>query len=424
MRVRNGTARSTALATAVSAMACLACSACAASQGRASGSTSAGATTNTTSNAGSPANAISSGGTTSIGRTSSNAGTSSAATSSSGVSTSIGTTLVPGGLRWVGRVDASNPSAVKFAWSGSGFVGVINGTKISVSLLTEGNPSAFFQPVIDGKAGARFSVSATTAAQTVVLADRLPAGDHVVELYRETEGMYGDTVFGGVVDGTVKGAPAASGRLIEIVGDSISAGYGNLGVEVHPPWDNTCTFSVDSEAWYQSYGAMIGRDLNAEVSDVARSGWGMYRDLGGSTANTLPSVYANTVGTLGPADWAFTRKPDAVLVNLGTNDVGAGGDPGAPFETAYVSFLGVVRGHYPSAWIFLTMGPMTSDPELTQMRTHLANVVTTFADPRVVTIDLDVQDVTSTGCDYHPNVAEDRVMATALTTAIRAKLGW
>jgi hypothetical protein len=34
------------------------------------------------------------------------------------------------------------------------------------------------------------------------------------------------------------------------------------------------------------------------------------------------------------------------------------------------------------------------------------------------------QDSTSTGCDYHPNVAEDRVMASALATAIKAKLGW
>ena len=29
---------------------------------------------------------------------------------------------VAGGVRWVGRVDASNPAAIKFNWGGSGFV--------------------------------------------------------------------------------------------------------------------------------------------------------------------------------------------------------------------------------------------------------------------------------------------------------------
>jgi hypothetical protein len=29
-----------------------------------------------------------------------------------------------------------------------------------------------------------------------------------------------------------------------------------------------------------------------------------------------------------------------------------------------------------------------------------------------------------TGCDYHPNVAEDRIMADVLSTEIKGKLGW
>jgi hypothetical protein len=83
-----------------------------------------------------------------------------------------------------------------------------------------------------------------------------------------------------------------------------------------------------------------------------------------------------------------------------------------------------VRSHYAHAWIFLTIGPMTSDPLLTAMRTHLANVVTTFADAKVVKIDIPTQEATSTGCDYHPNVAEDQKMAMALETAIATQLGW
>ena len=330
--------------------------------------------------------------------------------------------VVPGGVRWLGRTDTRDPGAVKLAWSGAGFIATVSGTKISVKLQTEDADSAFFQPVIDGKVGSRFEVRSGDA-QTVTLGDGLSVGDHTVELYRDTEGMYGRSVFGGFVDGKLKGAPAGSGRLIEVIGDSISAGYGNLGKEVHPPWDNTCSFSLDTESAYQSYGAMLGRALDAEVSTVARSGWGMYRDINGDPTGVLPSLYANAVGTASAPAWSFERRADAVVINLGTNDSDKG-DPGKPYEDAYVAFLRVVRGHYPRAWIFLTMGPMTGEPMLTQMRAHLKNVAATFADDLVVVVDMPAQDVTSTGCDYHPNVAGHSAMAGVLAAAIRNKLGW
>ena len=60
------------------------------------------------------------------------------------------------GIRWLGRVDASNPAAVKFAWSGTGFVASVSGSKISVKL--QAPSAAFFQPVIDGTVGDRKSV--------------------------------------------------------------------------------------------------------------------------------------------------------------------------------------------------------------------------------------------------------------------------
>jgi lysophospholipase L1-like esterase len=149
----------------------------------------------------------------------------------------------------------------------------------------------------------------------------------------------------------------------------------------------------------------------------------MYRDLSGSTSGNVPSVYGDTVGTNATPAWSFVRKADAVLVNLGTND-SAPGDPGQPYEDAYVAFLETVRGHYPDAWIFLTIGPMTSDPMLTTMRTHIGNVVTTFGDHKVVKIDIPTQDTSTTGCDYHPNVNEDQTMADALAPVIKSNLGW
>lgn len=324
-------------------------------------------------------------------------------------------------VRWIGRVDASNPAAVKFAWSGTGFVASVSGPKVSVRLQAE-DSAAFFQPVVDGAPGPRFQV-ASGATQTVVLGENLSGGQHRVELYRDTEGMYGNSVFLGFVDGTLGAAPAAPGRLLEIIGDSISAGYGNLGVETHPPWDNTCGFSLATEAAYQAYSWQLARSLKADVSIIAQSGWGVFRDYRGDTSGVLSEIYENTVGTQSTPAWSFAQQPDAVLINLGTND-SAKGDPGQPYEDAYVALLRKVRSHYPHTWIFLTIGNMTSEPMLTTMVTHLAHVVSTFADPKVVEVDVPMQDATATGCDYHPNVAEHEKMAKALATALAPRLGW
>jgi lysophospholipase L1-like esterase len=331
--------------------------------------------------------------------------------------------FVPGGVRWIGRVDASNPAAAKFAWSASGLAAVVRGSRVSVRLRTDGaTSSVFFQPVIDGVEGARFQVP-NGDPQVVVLAPSLPPGEHVVELYRETEGGFGVSTFEGFAEGVVVGAPPSSGRLIEIVGDSISAGYGDLGVEVHPPWDNSCSFSLETESAYQAYGPVMARALHAEASVVARSGWGAYRSGDGDTSHVLGAIYGNTLGTEGGHPWDFRRPADAIVVNLGTNDMGRG-DPGRPFEDAYLALLRTVRAKNPKAWVFLTIGTMSAEPSLSQVRKHLDNVVTKLGDAKVTTVPLETQDATHTGCDYHPNAAEQRRMAGVLGDAVRAKLGW
>ena len=265
------------------------------------------------------------------------------------------------------------------------------------------------------------------------LATGLAATDHVVELYRDTEGMYGLSTFLGFTSGTVTGAPGPSGRLIEVVGDSISAGYGNLGSEPHPNWvaNPACHWTADNSTWYQTYAAIAGHALNAEVSTIARSGWGMCRDNTGNTSNVLASVYENALGTNSNAVWTFAPKASAVVINLGTNDW-ANGDPGSNYETAYQSFITKVRGHYPDAWIFLTIGSMTGEPSLSQVKARLASVVAAVSatgDQKLATFDLGVQNMGAdgsvpTGCDWHPNVADHQRMAGILREQLSSKLGW
>jgi hypothetical protein len=71
-----------------------------------------------------------------------------------------------------------------------------------------GKTSNSFQPVIDGTPGARFDVN-SGSDQTVTLASNLGDSDHVVELYRETEGMDGLCTILGFTAGTVRGCACA-----------------------------------------------------------------------------------------------------------------------------------------------------------------------------------------------------------------------
>jgi len=336
-----------------------------------------------------------------------------------------------GAVRWVGRADLTVPDAAKFSWSGSGFVAKVSGKNISVKLKSEGaGDEVFLQPVIDGAVVARVSVP--LGEKTVALASGLSGGEHVVELYRDSEGKLGNSVFEGFVAGSLRAPPVASGRLIEIVGDSISAGYGNLGNEAHPNSgpdpSGGCHFSTSTESAYQTYGALAARSLGAEWSIIAASGWGVYRDNQNKTTNVMPNVYANTLGASQNPTWGFEPKPQVVVINLGTNDF-ANGDPGqSEFQGAYSAFLTTVREKNPDAWILCMIGPLLYGTGLTTATAAItASVSEAVAqgDAKIQILDVGQQDATlGTGCDWHPSLQEHERMAGKLASAVKAALGW
>ncbi len=334
------------------------------------------------------------------------------------------------GARWVGRVDLSDPAAPRFAWSGTGFVATVAGTAIAVKLRTDNTgDTIFFQPVVDGAVGQRFGV-APGSDKTVTLANGLAAGDHVVEVYRETEGRYGDSVFTGFPMGTLKYPPSYAGRLIELIGDSITNGYGNLGSEPHPNYQTPqpCHYTPDTQSAYGTYGVIAARAKSADASIIAISGWGLYQGrTQGDFASVVPSVYDNALGMEPSSTWRFTQEPQAVVINLGSADFDSG-DPGAPFVAAYLDFVRRIRSNYQDAWIFCTIGPVSLPNDgLTKEKAYLHSVVTTRngeGDDRISWFDFGVQDATVTGCDWHPSAAEHKRMAETLLPQLQAKLGW
>jgi lysophospholipase L1-like esterase len=295
----------------------------------------------------------------------------------------------------------------------------------SASLRIDGSPNQF-TVVIDGSVASQvLKVVSGTAQYTI--ASGLGAGTHDVVVWKRTEGNQGPNRFLGldVTGGQLLAPPAAPDRRIEIYGDSITAGYGMDGV------GPGCPYTPDTENHYLTYAALTARALNADLHAIAWSGIGMYRNYGvaGASADAMPAVYARIVASEAASVWDFAMwQPHVVIINLGTNDASTSGDPGTPYETAYLGFVRALRQKYPSAHFVLTIGPMLDGANLTAIKGHLQKVISTRAtegDTKMSFLEFPVQQqADGYGCDYHPSPATNAKMATLLTAELKTRLAW
>lgn len=332
--------------------------------------------------------------------------------------TDAGPVVATAPVHYVGRFDRSDPAGPRFAWSGTYAALRFEGTGLDAEIKDTGNNHlAVF---VDGVALPKVVLSPSQTRYT--LATGLAAGPHDVIVARRTEAFFGITQF---VSFTPQGGrivpTAVPTRFIEIVGDSISCGYGAEGANA------SCSFSADTENETIAYGALAARALSAAHVTVAWSGKGMVRNYGGDATDLMPKLYERVLPEQATSVYDFKGyTPDVVVINLGTNDF-AKGDPGAAYQGAYATFVASVRTRFPSAFIVATVSPMLSGTERSQQRAYLKAVVDArngAGDARVSLLEFAEQQQGALGCDYHPGSKTHEIMAATLAAHVKKITGW
>lgn len=169
-----------------------------------------------------------------------------------------------------------------------------------------------------------------------------------VKFYRELQAMGEDDlchvlVKGFRTDGTFHPVKESDFKL-EFIGDSVTSGEGTYGANADTDW----------LAMYMSssrhFANIIEKAMKAEVRIISQGGWGIYAGWDNDVRHNIPSIYEPICGlATGPINEALGAnlpndyeawKPDAIIVNLGTNDNSSFNTP--PLE---IPGMGTFKNH-------------------------------------------------------------------------------
>jgi len=269
------------------------------------------------------------------------------------------------------------------------------------------------------------------SAVTVVLSkmDEADYNQHAEADMRATISSFAVPGGGSIVDppsSPVPGLPLPT-RRVEFIGDSITAAYGIGG-----------TAPCSARPWMQesgrSYAFAACAALGAECHVQAWSGRGLVRNYQAEEPGThMPEIERRVwAGVPSSPEWDFASwTPDAVWVNLGTNDACCGRDwPIPSFQPTYQALLKNITERYRAGSagravpIFAAFGPMSSEFE-PQLRAAAAAANADGA--RVTVVDhsgLYPGGPGREGCSGHPSTAGHQVMAATAVAAIANVTGW
>jgi len=343
-------------------------------------------------------------------------------------------------LSYSGRMDCEAAGGPLLGFVGSSVRVRFVGTGLDLALKDFGRGTAqttnYYDVSIDRRPPTLLEVS--PERELYPLATGLVEGEHEVELFKRVEattagnqGAGKGQILGFVLHGKALLPVAGSRRRLEFIGDSITCGYGN---ELSTSDPGSAHYTTRNSNGHKAFGALTAARLGAEYMAVAYSGRGVSRNYADSPGPVLPELYLQSVPEEPSAHpWDPARyRPDAVVINLGSNDFSTPGVNREAFRTGYTDFLRRLRGYYPEAMFVIVIGPMLSDaypPGAAALSSSTADIEAAIAartragDLRIRLIVVPEQ-TGPWGEDWHPTVATHEKMAEQLSRELKAIMGW
>ncbi|MEM8641682.1 MAG: SGNH/GDSL hydrolase family protein [Cyanobacteria bacterium P01_G01_bin.54] len=345
-------------------------------------------------------------------------------------------------FRYVGRfahLDQTlphNPDPVRFAWSASQIQWRFTGQACMAQLETVAHPEGwcnYFEVLLDDRPPTTLKLD-PSQTQYILAADLEP-GEHTLTLVKRTEAFFPVVTFRRLeLDAGAELLPIQDRPpyTLEFIGDSITCGYGNEATSGEEP------FRDATENAYQSWAAIAARELNADVITICHSGFGLLQNYDRTTRPTMFHLYDRTL-LADPTPWHFPDpSPDAVIINLGTNDFAHRPPDQAAFVSAYIALIRKVRSHYPQTQIVSVLGPILGDDWPTNPKTHqpfptlsltrdslqqLQAQLAAAEEAGIAILELTPQaPERGYGADFHPSLAQQQLNGQELADFLRPLL--
>lgn len=327
---------------------------------------------------------------------------------------------------YFGRTDRSDPKAVRFDWPGVYLRCAFTGNTLELRL--KGGTRDYYNVFVDNQP---VKVIHSLTDSVFVIGGFSGKGNHELLLTKRTEGDMGVARFYGIgiahnekiLPSTVK-----NNRKIEFIGNSITCGYGTEGLS------GSEHFKPETENSYQSYASITARAFAADYSLIAHSGLGIIRNYNDkSKVSTrlapMPPRFDRVLDTDSVKKWDFLQWiPDAVVINLGTNDYSTLPHPDkAVFKRQYERLIDNILEVYGPVPVFCVVGPMTNEPCYSNVKEVVDDYNILHTGTKIYFAGIPnglLNNTSDIGSDGHPSYRGQKKTASCLVPLIANVLKW
>jgi lysophospholipase L1-like esterase len=327
---------------------------------------------------------------------------------------------------YFGRTDRSDPNVVRFDWPGVYMRCAFTGNQLEIRL--KGGKRDYFNVFVDDLP---VKIIHPDLDSIVAFEQLSGKGVHELLITKRTEADMGMASFYGIGIsslGKISKSKVSNKRKIEFIGNSITCGYGAEGLSVKE------RFKPETENSYFSYASIAARAFSADYSLIAHSGLGVIRNYNdkskiSTSIAAMPSRLSRTFDSDSVKKWNFNQfVPDAVVINLGTNDYSTLPHPDkAVFKRHYEQLIENILKVYGIIPVFCVVGPMTNEPCYSIVKEVVEDYNLIHLGTKVYFVGIPdglLNNTTDLGSDGHPSYRGQRKSAAYLVPLMANVMKW